>query len=91
MSDADHDHVEELDSLLKSASARVTFDVGRNCTHPCTFCGKSPAERQVKAFALVTIGKYLDGQDLMRPVCAYCSTVRSHRWVIPQPQPGKVR
>ncbi len=85
MSDPEHDHVDELAELLRSSNARLSLDAGRNHTHPCTFCGKSTAERQVTAFALVTIGKYLDGQDLTRPVCTHCLVVRSHRWEIPQP------
>ncbi len=63
------DAVEDLAAMLDSAGARATFDRGRNSTHPCTFCGKSPASG---AHQLLTIGRYLDGTELTRPVCSGC-------------------
>jgi len=66
------DAVSELAALLDSAGARVTFDSGRNCTHPCTFCGEKPPGWGHK---LLTIGHYIDGSELTRPVCAGCERV----------------
>lgn len=62
------DPTEELAALLAAADAPVTFDGGRDNTHPCTFCGKPPASTH----DLVTIGRYLNGQSLTRPVCEGC-------------------
>lgn len=60
------DALKELCRLL--ADARVTFDSGRNISHPCTFCG-TPAAPYHELF---TIGRYLNGDDLTRPVCVDC-------------------
>jgi hypothetical protein len=64
--------IEHLADLLTTASAKVTFDLGRNNTHACTFCGQRPADRGLAAFRLVTIGRYFSGEFLTRPVCAGC-------------------
>lgn len=75
------DHMpERLEEALRSANARVTFDRGRNNTHPCTFCGCSPKEREVTTFDLVTIGTYKSGAALTRPVCAPCKVISRGRW-----------
>lgn len=62
------DEVEYLADLLDTANARVTFDSGRDCTHPCTFCGKRPQA----AHDLVDIGTYPNGDKITRPVCKGC-------------------
>jgi hypothetical protein len=64
------DMVDHLAAALDAANARVTVDRGRNCTHPCTFCGKPPAAGDYHL--LRTIGRYLDGDALTRPVCPKC-------------------
>jgi hypothetical protein len=58
----------QLGALLRKSGAKVTLDIGRNITHPCTFCGKLPDT----SHELVTIGTYPNGDDLTRPVCANC-------------------
>lgn len=40
------DVFDELSALLKEAGLRVTFDVGRNNTHPCTFCAESKVSKR---------------------------------------------
>jgi hypothetical protein len=57
---------DELMELLKDV--KMTFDVGRNHTHPCTFCAK-PAD---PVHELVVIGTYITGAELSRPVCKNC-------------------
>lgn len=46
----------------------MTFDRGRDITHPCTFCATvaNPHHR------LAAIGRYPDGSKLSRPVCDSC-------------------
>lgn len=56
---------EMLDRLIAESGLRVTFDAGRNHTHPCTFCGTKDRPR-----VLVNLGVYHDGRDtISRPVC----------------------
>jgi len=62
----------EFDDLMELLRGmKVSFDRGRNSTHPCTFCA-APAEPNHE---LVTIGKYGNGRDLTRPVCVECMPV----------------
>lgn len=59
------------DMLMEAlGNMRVTFDSGRNFTHPCTFCGK-----QNQPHELVTIGRYSNGDELTRPVCSDCMPI----------------
>ena len=60
----DKNAVAKLCDLLRETGLRATFDPRRNLTHPCYFCEKSEKKRE-----LVTIGYYLNGDDLTRPVC----------------------
>jgi len=62
--------VSELCELLDAVGASVTLDLGRNIRNPCTFCGRPPNRGQVHT--LVTLGRYLNGDDLTRPVCEKC-------------------
>lgn len=62
------DATKKLCALLRSANAHVTFDPGRNHTHPCTFCATPAAPTH----ELKTIGMYPNGDELTRPVCARC-------------------
>lgn len=61
------DHLLELCLLLDLAGARLSFDRGRSTRLPCTFCGAA------KAPFMETIGRYLDGSPLTRPVCVECA------------------
>lgn len=63
--------IDELIKALEKSGARVTFDRGRDITHPCTFCA-TPANPHHE---LVTIGTYPNGDDLTRPVCVKCMTI----------------
>lgn len=65
------DHVDKLCDLLRLAGARVTLDLGRNCMHPCTFCGS----HRDASHELVRIGTYLDSKPLERPVCQRCMRI----------------
>lgn len=76
----DEDFANQLAKALDSAGARLTFDRGRNNTHPCTFCG----ERQPGVtLRLMTIGRYLDGNGLTRPVCPKCEPTAQKRMAKP--------
>jgi hypothetical protein len=75
------DAVNDLAVLLDSAGARVSFDRGRSNTHPCTFCGKPPADGG--AHQLLTIGRYISGADLTRPVCSGCDAIARLRMTPP--------
>lgn len=57
---------DDLMELLKGV--RMTFDRGRNITHHCTFCDAEPNP----AHELATIGNYITGAELTRPVCVAC-------------------
>lgn len=61
------DLCDELLALLKEAGINPSFDMGRNITHPCTYCARSDVPLE-----LVTIGTYFDGSSLTRPVCGEC-------------------
>lgn len=59
-----------LAKLLESVGAKVTVDPGRSIFHPCTFCGQPPVPHFTHE--LMTIGRYLNGAKLTRPVCDDC-------------------
>jgi hypothetical protein len=61
---------DELLHLLRESGARVTFDSGRNQTHPCTFCATTTEPR-----TLQDLGAYVDGDTLTRPVCLRCTGI----------------
>lgn len=85
------DAVDDLAALLDSAGARCSFDRGRSNTHPCTFCGKPPPAGFT--YALLTIGRYISGDDLTRPVCAGCVEIAALRMTKPRdatPEPEPV-
>jgi DNA-binding NtrC family response regulator len=67
------DPIEELSDLLREAGVTVTFDRGRDITHPCTFCGSRPVHGGVHD--LVDIGTYPNGNALTRPVCEACRPI----------------
>lgn len=82
------DAVGALCKMLRAAGARVTFDSGRNVTHPCTFCDTVDGPRQ-----LVTIGTYPNGDDLTRPVCGACMPLVEARrsGAAPAPRVARLR
>lgn len=59
----------EFIDLIARSGVKVTFDPGRSHRNPCTFCGVAPASG---IHELVTLGTYLNGEELTRPVCVAC-------------------
>lgn len=64
------DAIGALIAAVEAAGGRFTFDPGRDITHACTFCGDSTKPR-----TLETIGTYVDGDELTRPVCPDCMVI----------------
>lgn len=67
---ADGDPFKILSLLIRRSGGKATFDGGRDITKGCTFCGTKKRPRE-----LVTIGRYLNGRSLTRPVCERCMPI----------------
>lgn len=67
----DDDAVTRLGKILKRTGMKVTFDPGRNNTHPCTFCAK----KAEPTHELLVIGTYPNGDAIERPVCVDCKPI----------------
>ncbi len=70
MRDTHSNSFDTLCEVLRDSGLRVTFDSGRNNTHPCTFCGGSDGPRKLR-----DIGTYPNGATLTRPVCERCDHI----------------
>jgi hypothetical protein len=67
--EAETDIITQLGQELRSAGARVYFDIGNDSTKPCTFCGTRPAPTH----KVIRLGTYANGEPFRRPCCDQCA------------------
>lgn len=77
MEAAGDDPFAQIDASLMLAGTRATFDFGRSTHRACTFCGTTERPRD-----LVTIGRYINGELLTRPVCLRCKPLAEARQMV---------
>lgn len=65
-----NDPIKMLGVALERSGRRVSFDLGRDYTKPCTCCATTTERRE-----LVAIGRYPNGSRIERPACLRCRVV----------------